>query len=82
MKVITINQTVNPYALTVARNYRGYNQTRLCKAITGLTQSRLSKFENGRIGELTITQLKEIMEFLEFPFEFLYKDIKEVNVLG
>jgi transcriptional regulator with XRE-family HTH domain len=74
-----IHPTVNPYALTVARTYRGYSKNLLSKAIKGLSQYRLSKFENGSLGSLSIDELKQIMEYLEFPFEFLYKDIKPIK---
>ena len=74
-----MHPTINPYALTVVRNYRGYNQTKLCKNIKGLSQSNLSKFEKGERGVLSIDKLREIMTFLDWPFDFLYKEIKSIK---
>lgn len=79
MKTIMIHPTVNPFALETAMGYRSYSQSKLCKEIEGLSQPNLSKFLKGRIGILSIDKLKEIMILLEFPFEFLYKDIKPVK---
>lgn len=79
MKTIMIHPTVKPFCLKTAMDYRGYSQSKLCKEIQGLSQLNLSKFLKGNISVLSIEKLKEIMVFLEFPFEFLYKDIKPVK---
>jgi len=74
-----LHPTINPYALQTVMGYRGYNQTKLCKNIKGLYQPNLSKFLKGCLGAVSISQLKEIMEFLDWPFDFLYKDIKPIK---
>lgn len=60
--------------LTFARQYRGYTQTELAKAVDGLSQSNLSKFEKG-LGSLSDSVLKRVMEKLGFPIGFLDLDI-------
>ncbi len=79
MSVIMIHPTINRYAFTTVRQYRGYSQSQLCKSIKGLSQSNLSKFEKGERGVLSIDKIREIMTFLDWPFDFLYKDIKPVK---
>lgn len=78
-KMIMLSPTVNPYALQTVMGYRGYTQSKLCKNIKGLYQPNLSKFLSGSLGSVSISQLNEIMDFLEWPFDFLYKDIKPIN---
>ena len=65
--------------LTFARQYRGYTQTELAKAVDGLSQSNLSKFEKG-LGSLSDSVLNRIMELLRFPIEFLDLDIDNTVV--
>lgn len=77
MKIIKLESKVNPYALKLARQYRGYSQSELCKEVKGLSQSNLSKFEKGYFGMISESKLKEIMEFLNFPYSFLKSNIKE-----
>lgn len=74
--VIKLQGKIKPSALKVAIGYRGISQTKLCKNVKGLSQSNLSKFLNGYYGCLSEEKLKQIMEYLEFPFEFLYKEFK------
>lgn len=57
--------------LKFARTYRGYNQSELCKNIKELSQSNLSKFENGFENQISEDKLKEIMNFLNWPFSWL-----------
>lgn len=57
--------------LKFAREYRGYNQSQLCKKVKGLSQSNLSKFEHGFKGRIADEKIEEIMKFLDFPVEFL-----------
>lgn len=71
IKVITLGQEYNPKALKLAMGYRGISQTKLCKDIKGLSQPNLSKFLNGYHGCLSENKLKEIMIYLEWPFDFL-----------
>jgi len=74
MDVIKLKSDIKPSALKVAMGYRGITQTELCKNINGLSQPNLSKFLKGYYGCLSDEKLKEIMEYLKFPFEFLYND--------
>lgn len=60
--------------LKFVRGYRGYSQTELCKQIKGLSQSNLSKFEKG-FNTIKEDKLRIVMEFLNWPFEFLDKVI-------
>ena len=74
MNVIKLTSEIKPSALKVAMGYRGINQTKLCKEIKGLSQPNLSKFLNGYHACLSEEKLKIIMDFLNFPFDFLYND--------
>ena len=56
--------------LTFAREYRGFTQKALSDAISGLSQSNLSKYEKG-IGTLSDETVNRIMSFLKFPIGFL-----------
>ena len=78
--LIILHPTVNPFALQTAMGYRGFSQSKLCKEIKGLSQPNLSRFLKGYINSLSIDKLKEIMLYLEFPFEFIYKDIKPIKI--
>jgi transcriptional regulator with XRE-family HTH domain len=70
-------QTLNrANQLIFARHYRQYTQTELASKINGLSQSQLSKYERG-FGNLSDEKLKEIIEFLNFPFEFLDRKITD-----
>ena len=60
--------------LTFAREYRGYSQTDLASSIEGLSQSNLSKFEKG-FNTLSEDLIHKTMKFLNFPMEFLSKNI-------
>lgn len=70
---------IQPSALEIAMRYRGYNQTELSKKIEGLSQSNLSKFLKGNRNYLSDEVLKKIMTFLDFPFDFLYKEFKPLK---
>lgn len=74
-----LHPTVNPFALQTVMGYRGFSQSKLCKQIEGLSQPNLSRFLKGHINSLSIDKLKEIMNYLDWPFDFLYKDIKPVK---
>lgn len=63
---------VNPGMLKIAREYRGLNQTELCKKVKGLSQPNLSRFEKGQWGAISELKLREVMDVLDWPFEFLY----------
>src|SRR5690625_7565292 len=65
---------INHKQLTFAREYRGYSQTDLSSMIDGLSQPNLSKFEKG-LSTLSDELLSKIMSFLDFPFDFLSKNI-------
>ena len=65
---------INHKQLTFAREYRGYSQTDLSSKIEGLSQPNLSKYEKG-LSTLSDELLFKIVSFLDFPFEFLSKNI-------
>ena len=58
--------------LKMAREYRGFNQSELANKIEGLSQANLSKFEKGFEGMISDEKLKVIMQFLDWPFDWLY----------
>lgn len=59
--------------------YRGVTQSKLSKNVGGISQASISKFLNGQIFSIPEDKLKEIMLFLDFPFEFLYKEFKPLH---
>lgn len=65
---------INHKQLIFAREYRGYSQTQLSSKIVGLSQPNLSKFEKG-LNTLSEDVISKIMSFLDFPLEFLNKNI-------
>lgn len=65
---------INHSQLTFAREYRGYSQTDLSSMIEGLSQPNLSKFEKG-FETLSNELIEKIMYRLDFPVEFLSKNI-------
>jgi len=68
---MTIQSVNRGKQLRFAREYRGLNQKDLCSKVHGLSQSNLSKFENGFEGMIGDDLLKEILMFLDFPFDFI-----------
>lgn len=79
MELIKLTSLIKPSALNVAMGYRCINKTELCKNIKGLSQPNLSKFLKGYHACLSEDKLKEIMIYLDFPFEFLYNDFKPLK---
>jgi transcriptional regulator with XRE-family HTH domain len=79
-ETIKLKPVFKPSALKVAMGYRGISQTKLCKNIEGLSQPNLSKFLNGYYGVISEEKLKDIMKFLNFPFEFLYNEFNEIKM--
>jgi hypothetical protein len=77
MSVFKLQSEIKPSALKVAMGYRGVSQSKLCKNINGLSQPNLSKFLKGYFGCISEAKLKEIMIYLNFPYEFLYHEFKE-----
>lgn len=71
--IIKLKSDINPEALKIAMGYRGITQSKLSKEIKGLSQSNISKFLKGYFGCISEDKLKEVMKYLDFPFEFLYK---------
>ena len=55
-------------------NTERYTQTDLSSMIDGLSQPNLSKFEKG-LNTLSDELLSKIVSFLDFPFDFLSKNI-------
>lgn len=60
---------MNHKQLALAREYRGLTQTELAKAIPGLSQPNLSKFEQG-FDVLSEEVQNRIISYLRFPAEF------------
>lgn len=60
---------MNHRQLAFAREFRGFNQSQLAKAIPGLSQSNLSKFEQG-LNVLSEEIQARIISYLNFPAEF------------
>lgn len=79
MTVIKLKKYPQPSALRVAMNYRGVSKKKLSSNIEGLSISNISNFLNGKIFSISEEKLKEIMIFLDFPFEFIYKEFKPLN---
>jgi len=65
---------VNHNQLIFAREYRGFSQTDLSLHVDGLSQPNLSKFEKG-LSTMSMDLLKKVMDYLEFPFDFLSRNI-------
>ena len=72
--IVKLTVNIHPSSLKVVRGYRRISQTKLSKNIQGLSQPNLSKFLKGYHGCISEDKLKEIMKYLDFPFEFLYHD--------
>ncbi len=60
--------------LIFAREYRGLTQKALSAAVSGLSQSNLSKYEKG-IESLSDETVERIMQYLKFPMGFLNLNI-------
>ena len=60
--------------LIFAREYRGLTQKALSAAVSGLSQSNLSKYEKG-IESLSDETVERIMLYLNFPIDFLNLNI-------
>lgn len=65
--------------LQFAREYRQYSQTKLAKAIDGLSQANISKFEGG-FNTISNDQLVNIMELLNFPLQFMEVQHQKLNI--
>lgn len=65
--------------LKFIREYRGYSQKYIAERIDNLSQCQISKFECGfeTIKEYT---LRQIMILLDWPFEFIDKNITKQEV--
>lgn len=74
-----LKQKYNTNALKIVMEYRGYNQSTLCKEIEGVHQVNLSRFLRGYHGVIAEDKLKAIMKHLNWPFEFLFTDIDYVD---
>ena len=79
-KTIKLTPTYKARALKTAMCHRGVTQTELAKNIKGLSQSNLSKFLKGYFGVLSEQKIKSIMDYLNFPFEFIYIDYSSMNI--
>ena len=67
--------------LKFVREYRQVTQQELCKQITGLSQSNLSRFEKGLV-QISEDKKQEIMKYLEWPFEFLDVRLGNLEICG
>lgn len=79
MNVFKLTSNIQPSALKVVMGYRGVSQTKLCKDIKGLSQPNLSRFLSGFWGCISEDKLKEIMIYLNFPYEFLYREFRPLK---
>jgi transcriptional regulator with XRE-family HTH domain len=71
-----MDKNINPKAVVLARESKGYNQKDLCENLQ-LNQSLLSKIENG-IQEADNVTITKIANFLEYPVEFFYQPDIEI----
>lgn len=81
MTVIKLQNSIFPGNLKIARQYRGLTQLGLCRKVPMLKQSDLAIFENGGYARIPEKLLIEIMETLDFPYEFLKKEVKDVKYI-
>jgi len=68
-----MNNKINPKALEVARELRGYAAKEVCEGL-GLLKSQYSKIENGGSG-VNDHLLNKFCTFFNLPKEFFYRDI-------
>lgn len=78
-KLESDHKLIQSSALKVCMGYRGYNQSELSKKFKGLSQPALSRFLKGEINVISEEKLKDIMIFLDFPFQFLHKEFKPLK---
>lgn len=76
MSVFILKQYAQPSALRVAMKYRGITQAKLSNNVGGISQASISNFLNGKIFAIPEDKLKEIMLYLDFPYDFLYIEFK------
>jgi len=74
-----ITGEVFPESLKLVMNYRECSVNKLVKNIDGLTIYSLKRFLKGYFAAIPEEKLREIMDYFEWPFEFLHKDIKPVK---
>ncbi len=79
MEIVKFDSEIKPSALQLAMDYRGYTQNKLCAEMKDLSQPNLSKFLNGNSLIIPKEKLERIMIILDFPFSFLYNDIKPLE---
>lgn len=60
--------------LAFARIMRGYSQLQLVRKIDGLVLVDLSKYENGFKDSLSDELVKSIMDFLDWPIDWLNRN--------
>lgn len=66
------DEYVYPKQLFFAMSVREKNRTDLVKNVKGVTYNKLKKFELCVPNVLTQKQLELIMEYINFPYKFLY----------
>lgn len=74
-----ITGEIFPYSLQIVMNYRGCSKNKLIKNVDGLLFSDLKKFLKGYFAAIPEHKLRDIMEYFDWPYEFLYKDIQPVK---
>lgn len=79
MRVVKLESKIKPSALVIAMGYQGISITKLCENVKDLYCEDVSRFLEGYTGTIPQEKLKEIMQYLEWSYEFLYKEIKPLN---
>lgn len=72
--------TINPEMITLARELRGYTQTRLAE-LSGISQYTISRYEGGG-KEVSPEDLEKLVQTLEFPAKFFYREGKRRGIEG
>lgn len=68
--------------LAFARSQRGFSQLRLVKKVDGLTLIELSRYENGIDNSLNDEMIKTIMDFLDWPLDWLDRRVGYFEPIG
>jgi len=78
--VIKLKSEINPFALETAMHYRGVSIGKLCKDMN-ISKFDLLDFFKGYYAVIPEQKLREVMKYLDFPFEFLHSNIKPIKIL-
>ena len=66
-------------SLVVAMSIRCADSDEISNNVKGIKKTKLDRFCKGYNDSLTEIELRKIMKYLVFPFDFLLKDIKSVK---